>query len=113
MFALSQRERIVMQPRALKLAIASVFVGAGLVACERYESGPAPTTATAGSGAPQREQLQYQQPGSAPVSQGTPTLGGGTTSGRPSIERTGPGSGDLGGSPEIQPRGSRGSRSGP
>jgi hypothetical protein len=99
--------------RALKLAIASAFVGAGLIACERYESGPAPTTATAGPGAPQREQIQYQQPGSAPVSQGTPTLGGGDTSGRPSIERTGPGSGSLGGVPEIQPGGTRGSRSRP
>lgn len=97
-----------MQRRALKLAIASAFVGAGLVACERYESGPAPTAATAGPGAPQREQIQYQQPGSAPVSQGAPTLGGGDTSGRPSIQRSGPGSGDLGGSPELQPRGTRG-----
>ena len=102
-----------MQPRALKLAIASASLCAALVACERYESGPAPTTATAGSGAPQREQIQYQQPGSAPVSQGTPTLGGGDTSGRPSVQRSGPGSGDLGGSPVTQPQGTRGGRQGP
>ena len=102
-----------MQRRALKLAIACVSLCAGLVACERYESGPAPTTASPGPGAPQREQLQYQQPGSAPVSAGTPTLGGGDTRGRPQVERTGPGSGDLGGSPAVQSPGSRGSRSGP
>jgi len=96
-----------MQRRALKLAIASSALCAGLIACERYESGPAPTGATAGSGAPQREQIQYQQPGSAPVSQGTPTLGGGDTRGRPQVERSGPGSGDLGGTPELSPRGSR------
>ena len=102
-----------MQRRALKLAIASAFLGAGLAACERYQSGPAPTSATAGPGAPPRQQLQYQQPGSAPVSQGTPMLGGGDTSGRPSITRSGPGSGTLGGVPEIDPGGTRGSRSRP
>ncbi len=102
-----------MQLRVLRLAIASVSMCAGLVACQRYESGPAPTGATAGSAGRPMEQRVFQQPHSAPVSAGSPTLSGGDTSGRPSIQRSGPGSGDLGGSPEIQPRGTRGSRSGP
>ena len=74
------------------------------------KSGPAPTGATAGSAGRPMEQRVFQQPHSAPVSAGTPTLGGGDTCGRPSVQRCGPGSGDLGGTPEAQPRGSRSSR---
>jgi hypothetical protein len=99
-----------MNRSALMPAVAAVSMCAALMACERWESGPAPTTATAGSGAPPREQRVYEQPHSAPVSAGTPMLSGGDTAGRPSVERSGPGSGDLGGSPETQPRGTRGSR---
>jgi hypothetical protein len=96
-----------MQPRALKLAISSVFLCAGLAACERYESGPAPTGATAGSAGRPMEQRVFQQPHSGSVSAGTPTLSGGDTSGRPAVTRSGQGSGDLGGAPEVAPRGSR------
>ncbi len=96
-----------MQPRALKLAITSASLCAALVACARYESGPAPTGATAGSAGRPMEQRVFQQPHSAPVSQGTPTLLGGDTSGRPSVQRSGPGSGDLGGAPETSRRGDR------
>jgi hypothetical protein len=91
---------------AMKPAVVLAFACVGLVACQ-YESGPAPTGATAGSAGRPMEQRVFQQPHSAPVSAGTPTLGGGDTSGRPSVQRSGPGSGDLGGSPETQPRGTR------
>ncbi len=96
-----------MQSRAMKLAIAPVFLCAGLAACERYQSGQAPTAATAGSAGRPMEQRVFEQPHSAPVSAGTPTLSGGDTSGRPSVQRSGPGSGDLGGAPETSRRGDR------
>jgi hypothetical protein len=99
-----------MQLPAIKQTVVLAFACAGLLACARYESGPAPTGATAGSAGRPLEQRTFQQPHSAPVSQGAPTLSGGDTSGRPSVERSGPGSGDLGGSPEVQPRGTRGGR---
>jgi hypothetical protein len=59
-----------MQRRAVKLAIASVFVCSGLAACERPESRPTPMGATTPSTAPQ---VQYQQPGNPSV-QGVPAL---------------------------------------
>ncbi len=99
-----------MRLSTLKLAIASVLMCAGLAACARYESGPAPTGATAGSAGRPMEQRVFQQPHSAPTSAGSPTLSGGDSSGRPAVQRSGPGSGDLGGSPELQSRGTRGSR---
>lgn len=94
-----------MQRRALKLAISPVLLGAALAACQ--PTGPAPTEATAGSAGRPMEQRVFQQPHSAPVSQGSPTLSGGDTSGRPGVTRSGPGSGDLGGSPETSRRGDR------
>jgi hypothetical protein len=99
-----------MQVSAMKPAIVLAFACVGLAACQAWESGPAPTGATAGSAAPPMEQRVFQQQHSAPVSAGTPTLSGGDTSGRPSVTRSGAGSGDLGGTPELQPRGSRSSR---
>lgn len=102
-----------MQPFVTKPVVALAVICAGLAACQRYESGPAPTGATAGSAGRPLEQRVYQQPGSAPVSAGAPTLSGGDTRGRPSIERSGPGSGNLGGSPQLEAPGTRGSRQGP
>ena len=92
---------------ALKPVAVLALACAGLLGCARYESGPAPTGATAGSAGRPLEQRVFQQPHSAPVSQGAPTLSGGDTQGRPQVTRSGPGSGDLGGSPQIEAPGTR------
>jgi hypothetical protein len=93
------------QPSAMKPAVVLALACVGLVACQ--PTGPAPTEATAGSAGRPMEQRAFQQPHSAPVSAGTPTLGGGDTSGRPSVQRSGPGTGDLGGSPATSLPGDR------
>ena len=96
-----------MSPTAIKRLLTVASMGAALVACERWESGPAPTGATAGSAGTPLQQRVYEQPHSGAVSAGTPTLSGGDTSGRPSVQRSGPGTGDLGGAPATSLRGDR------
>ena len=69
-----------------------------LAACTA-QSGPAPTTATVGTGSPPLRQESFQQPHSANAGAGTATISGGDTQGRPQVTRdsstAGPGIGGV------------------
>ena len=79
----------------MRMTIASFVAAAALVGCA--ESGPAPTTATTGSGAPPLQQRAFEQPHSGNASAGVPSITGSDAQGRPIIERRGGTTGDIGG----------------
>lgn len=83
----------------MRKTILSLVALTALAACAA-ESGPAPTSATAGTAAPPLRQQSFQQPHSANAGAGTATISGGDTQGRPQVTRdsgtAGPG---IGGAP--------------
>ena len=79
----------------MRLPILSLVAVAALAGCA--PSGPAPTTATAGPGAPPLQQRVFEQPHSGNASAGVPSITGSDAQGRPIIERRGGTTGDIGG----------------
>ncbi|MDB5373556.1 MAG: hypothetical protein JWP04_2198 [Belnapia sp.] len=83
-----------------------------LAACAP-ESGPAPTSATAGQGSSPLQQRAFEQPHSGDASAGTATVTGTNSRGQPVIERSGVPVGDIGGTPSTpRPVGSRNDKGG-
>jgi len=97
----------------MRKTILSLAALTALAACAA-ESGPAPTTATVGTGSPPLRQESFQQPHSTNAGAGTATISGGDTQGRPQVTRDGSTAGPgIGGVPaEYRPPVNRSNKGG-